>query len=281
MKDLSIIIVNINNRKILEECLDSIYKNTQQITFEIIVSDNASTDGSQEMVQSKFPKVKLIANQENLGFIKASNLGLKQSQARYTMLLNDDTIVKDGALDKLIEFMDKTPKAGACGPKLLNVDGTIQRQGGLLGKKFYLATEPITVDFVIGAALVVRKEVIDKVGLMDENLFFYNDDLDWCMSIRKAGYKIYFVPDARIVHYGGYSSKRTFNQRLFVEGFKGGLYFCRKHYGEIAFLLYRLILVLLLILILPFQVFNSAKLKAYLEIISIATRGQIASPMLK
>lgn len=281
MKDLSIVIVNTNNRKILEECLSSIYKSTHQITFEIIVSDNASSDGSQDMVKNKFPEVKLIKNKENLGFIKASNLGLKQSQARYDMLLNDDTIVKEGSLDKLVEFMDKTPEAGACGPKLLNVDGTLQHQGGLLAKKFWQSKIPTTVDFVIGAALVVRKEVIDKVGVMDENLFFYNDDLDWCMSIRNAGYKIYFVPGAEIMHYGGYSSKRTFNARLFVEGFKGGLYFCRKHYGEAAYHIYRLILALVLVLVLPFHLINQEKFQAYLEIISIATRGQIPHPMLK
>ncbi|MBU0672212.1 MAG: glycosyltransferase, partial [Candidatus Margulisbacteria bacterium] len=156
-----------------------------------------------------------------------------------------------------------------------------QRQGGILGKKFWHSKEPLTVDFVIGAALVVRSEVIDKVGLMDENLFFYNDDLDWCLTIRQAGYKIYFVPEAEIIHYGGYSSHGAFNQRLFVEGFKGGLYFCRKHYGELAFHAYRFLLCLCLSLSLPFMIFNSAKLKAYIEIISLAWRGQIPKPVLK
>ena len=281
MKDLSIITVNTNNRKILEECLASIQKNTHQISFDIIVTDNASTDGSREMIKTKFPLVRLIENTENLGFIKASNQGLKIAKSRYSMLLNDDTIVRDGALDKLVEFMDNHPEAGACGAKLLNIDGTIQRQGGIFGSKFYLSHKPIPVDFVIGAALVVRGEVIDKVGIMDENLFFYNDDLDWCLSIRKAGYKIYFVPEAEIIHYGGYSSRRTFKRRLFVEGFKGGLYFCRKHYGELAYHVYRLTLCLCLCLVLPFKILNSEKLKAYAEIINLAWRGQIPKPVIK
>lgn len=281
MKDLSIVIVNTNNKKLLQKCLQSIYSETKKTTFEIIVSDNASTDGSPAMVKSQFSEVKLIANKDNLGFIKASNLGLKIAQARYLMLLNDDTIVKDKALDKLIAFMDSHPQIGACGPKLLNIDGSLQHQGGIFGKKFWLSQTPTTVDFVIGAALIVRKEIVDKIGLMDENLFFYNDDLDWCLRIRKAGWPIYFVPDAEIVHYGGYSSKRTFNPRLFVEGFRGGLYFCRKHYGSIVYNLYRLILILVLSLSLPFQIPNKTKLVAYLQIIAIAWHGQIPSPVLK
>ena len=196
------------------------------------------------------------------------------------MLLNDDTVVKDSALDNLIAFLDKTPKAGACGPRLLNTDGSIQHQGGIFGKKFWLAHHPITVDFVIGAALLVRKEVIDQIGLMDEHLFFYNDDLDWCVSIREAGWQIYFVPEAEITHYGGFSS-RTFQRKLFVEGFKGGLYFCRKHYGELAFHAYRLILCLCLCLVLPFMLLNPEKLKAYFEVISLAWRGQIPKPVIK
>lgn len=281
MLDLSIITVNTNNKKILSECIESVKKNTHKISYEFIVSDNASTDGSQTMIKEKFPQVKLIENKENLGFIKASNLGLKIAQGRYSILLNDDTVVHDGALDKLVEFMDKNPKAGACGAKLLNPDGTVQHQGGIFGKKFWLAHHPIEVDYVIGAALLVKKEVIDQVGLMDENLFFYNDDLDWCTSIREAGWKIYFVPEAEIMHYGGYSSKRTFNRKLFVEGFKGGLYFCHKHYGALAFHVYRLLLVLILILVLPFMLLNLDKFKAYTEIIAYAWRGQIPQIMVK
>ena len=281
MKDLAIIIVNFNNKKLLKECLGSIYKGTHKISFEIIVSDNGSTDGSQELLKNNFPEVKLIDNQENLGFAKANNLGLKIAEGRYSILLNNDTIIKESPLDHLVEFMDNTPEAGACGPKLLNTNGTIQHQGGLFGKKFWQSTTPTIVDFVIGAALLVRKEVIDQVGLMDENLFFYNDDLDWCMSIRKVGWKIYFVPAAEIIHYGGYSSKRTFNAKLFIEGFRGGLYFCRKHYGEFAYNAYRLILILGLIIFLPFQIINPAKFYAYVDIIVLTSRGQIPQPMLK
>jgi GT2 family glycosyltransferase len=281
VKDLTIIIVNINNKKLLQQCLDAICKNTHKISFDIIVIDNASTDGSQAMVKQYFPQILLIENKKNAGFTKASNQGLKQYRSRYALLLNDDTIVKDPALDKMVEFMDQNPDAGACGAKLLNTDGTIQRQGGLFGQRFWQSQKPVAVDFVIGAALMARKEVIDKVGIMDENLFFYNDDLDWCARIRRAGYKVYFLPQAEIIHYGGYSSKRKFNPRLFVEGFTGGLYFCRKFYGELAYHIYRFALALVLCIILPFFIFSPNKFGAYLAIILISLNGQIPKPVLK
>jgi len=235
MKDLSIIIVNTNNKKLLKECLHSIYHRPQQLNLEIIVSDNASSDGSQTLIKTEFPEVKLIENDSNLGFIKASNLGLKIAHGRYIMLLNDDTLVKAGALNKLVQFMDQTPSAGACGPKLLNTNGTLQHQGGLLGKKFWRAKVPTSVDFVIGAALMVRKEVLSQVGLMDENLFFYNDDLDWCLSIRRAGWKIYFLPEAEIIHYGGQAFGQWKGLRQSLRGAyiwrQSRNYFFKKHYG--------------------------------------------------
>lgn len=283
MLDLSIIIVNTNNKKLLQECLGSIYKNTHKISIEIIVIDNASTDGSQEMVKTIFPHVILIENRENAGFIKASNQGLKIYKGRIACLLNDDTIVKNSALDYQVEFLDKTPSAGACSPKLLNTDGTYQHQGGLSQKKFWLSKNPVEISFAIGACLMVRREVIDKVGILDENLFFYNDDLDWCKRIRKAGYKIFYIPDAEVVHYGGYSSKRVFNRRLFVEGFRGGLYFAKKHYGPIAYHVYRLILCVSLCLFLPFFMLSYPfkrekfmdRLLSYLDILKIIVLSDI------
>jgi GT2 family glycosyltransferase len=122
---------------------------------------------------------------------------------------------------------------------------------------------------------MVRRAVVDQVGLMDENLFFYNDDLDWCRSIRRAGWKIYFLPQARVLHYGGWSSRRKFNRKIFVEGFRGGLYYTRKHYGEWSYQSYRLILILILILILPLFLFHPEKFKAYAEIIQIALQSNI------
>jgi len=183
----------------------------------------------------------------------------------------------------MIEFMDQNPSIGCCAPKLLNTDGTFQRQGGLFQKKFWLSKLPIEIDFAIGACLLVRRPVIDKVGILDENLFFYNDDLDWCMRIRKAGFKIYYIPDAEVVHYGGYSSKRVFNRRLFVEGFKGGLYFCRKHYGKTYFNFYRIALFLGILVYIPIFTLSFPfkrqkfvdRLLAYIDILKISSSANI------
>jgi hypothetical protein len=240
------------------------------------VTDNASTDGSQQMIKTQFPRVKLIENRENAGFNPDSNQGLRIYQGRYGMLLNNDTVVKADALDRMVEWMEKNPKAGACGPRLLNTDGTPQRQGGLFSR-IHKLDKPTEVDFVIGAALLVRREVIDKVGLMDENLFFYNDDLDWCIRIRKAGYKIYLLPQIEIVHYGGYSSKRAFKRRLFVEGFRGGLYFSKKHYGLLVYSIYRFILALGILVFIPLLILSyplktekfTDRLLAYFDILKI------------
>jgi uncharacterized protein (TIGR03492 family) len=283
MTDLSIIIVNYNNRNFLEECLNSIYRSTHKVSFELILVDNHSADDSVEFVKNNFPAARIIENSANLGFCRANNRGLKIYRGRYALLLNTDTVVKDGAFDALVEFMDAHPEAGAAGPKLLNADGTPQHQGGLFNRKFWLSKDPVKVGYVIGAALLVRREVIDKVGGLDENFFFSNDDLDWCRRIRKAGWGVFFLPQAEVVHYGGYTIKK-FNQRIFVEGFRGGLYFCRKHYGVLAYQLYRalLVLVALPVLLVSFILYpflsNKALPGAFWKIFLICLSGQITSP---
>jgi len=280
MLDLSIIIVNYNGAKYLENCLNSVYKSRHKINFEIIFIDNNSSDNSLEIVKTKFPRAKIIRNQQNLGFCKANNLGLKIYQGRYALLLNTDTITKDGALDQMVGFMDRNPAAGACAPKLLNPDNSPQHQGGFFAQRFWLSDKPVKVNFAVGACLLVRRKVIDKIGGLDENFFFGNDDLDWCLRIRKAGWKIYYLPQAEVIHYGGFTTKR-FNPRLYVEGFRGGLYFAKKHYGKLAYQAYRFVLAilisLLMIITLPFYPFlkNKSRLKAYWEILRICFKGQV------
>jgi len=280
MIDLSIIIVNRNVSKFLEECLSSIYRSTHVITFEIIFIDNHSTDNSLEIVRSKFPDVSIIENQHNLGFCRANNQGLKIYQGRYALLLNADTIVADRALDRMLIFIDKNLTVGAAGPRLLNPDGSIQRQGGRFGKKFWLADKPTIVDFVVGACLMVKREAINMAGVMDENFFFGNDDLDWCRRIRKAGWEIYYLPQAEVTHYGGFTTKR-FDRRLLAEGFRGGLYFAKKQYGWMAYEVYRLTLFFLLsaailgmLLIYPFLK-NKGIVGAYFDVLKICLKGEI------
>ena len=279
MIDLSIIIVNHNGRGFLEDCLNSVFKNTHQAEFEMIFVDNNSSDNSVEFVRTNFPSVRIIENKENIGFSGANNQGLKIYQGRYALLLNADTIVKEGALDQMLEFMDKNPKAGACGPRLVNRDGTPQHQGGLFARKFWLSKVPVKVDYILGACLMVRREVIDKVGGLDENFFFSNEDLDWCRRIRPAGWDVYFVPQPEVVHFGGFTIK-SFDRQLFIEGFRGGLYFCEKHYGPLAYQTYRFLLASAMLLAVFFSIIfyplikNKQKPGAFWQIFLIALKDE-------
>ncbi|MFH1710130.1 MAG: glycosyltransferase family 2 protein [bacterium] len=264
MFDLSICIVNWNVKELLNACLVSIYKNTKDISFEVIVVDNNSSDDSVQMVKKDFPQVKLIANKTNAGFTKANNQAIKISQGRYIMLLNPDTEVTDNAMNKMIKFMESRRDCGALGCKLLNTDGTLQRScrtfpslevmlynalflDSLLPKsrifgKYFMTwwdfNETREVDQPMGSALMIKKEVLAKVGLFDENIFIWFDEVDLCYRIKKAGWKIYFTPDIQIKHH----LSRSFKQwKSFPQIIKGAViwrksrnYFFRKHKGMLS-----------------------------------------------
>ena len=222
--DLSIVIVNFNTRDLLKNCLTSIFKQ-RGVEYEVWVVDNASRDGSAQMVEKDFTQVKLIKNKENLGFAKGNNLALRQAQSKYLFLLNPDTIVKEGSLSKLVDFLEKNPQAGAVGAKILNPDGSLQSSVGkfydlgsvslmLFGgeRAGFLRSSPSKmgeVDWVSGAALAVRKEVFENVGGLDENFFMYMEEVEWCYRIRKAGFKIFFYPEVEIVHYERASGSKS------------------------------------------------------------------------
>jgi len=267
--ELSIIILTLNNKHLLEQCIDSVLRYTKSITFEIIIVDNNSSDGTQELIRSKYPKATLIANEKNLGFTRANNKGLRTSKGRYALLLNDDTYLKDDAFSKMLAFMDSRPDVGICGPRLLNTDGSIQRQGSILSSHTWKAASPVETQMVIGACMLIRASMTEKLGLLDENLFFYNDDLDYCKRARSAGYKVVYYPLAQIFHIGGYTMKKSFNSLLFVEGFRGGLYFCKKHYGVLPYSIYSILLFFYTLLMLPFSLPNSPKWKAYIKVLWI------------
>ncbi len=273
--DLSIVIITLNNKNILAECVDSVKRHTRPVSYEIIVVDNGSADGTQSMIRSRFPGVKLIENSKNLGFSRANNLGIKAAAGRYVLILNDDTFIREDSFSKMASFMDKDPETGICGPKLLNTDGSIQRQGSILSAHKWASKTPLDVPLIIGACMFIRRSILDKVGSFDENLFFYNDDLDLCRRVRAAGYRVVYFPSAQVYHIGGYSSKRSPDMKLVVEGFRGGLYFCKKHYGPIAYSLYRALLALFCLAMAPFSLFNRKKLAAYLEILMITLTEQI------
>ncbi len=258
MTDVSVSIVNYNAKDYLDRCLTSLYKSINSHSFDVIVIDNASYDGSSDLVKLKFPTVKLIINASNIGFIKANNIGVQNSKGRYVLCLNNDTEVLGDAIDKLIDFMDSNPDAGAAGPKLLNSDGTLQLQcrrgfptlsnslfyfsglnrlfpkSELFGRYLltYLDDKAASkVDSLCGAAMIVRREVIDKVGLMDESYYMYGDDIDWCFRIKKNGWKVYYLPDAEIVHYGGRGGSRRQSYRNIYEFHRAMAVFYGKHYA--------------------------------------------------
>jgi len=259
MLDLSILIVNYNVKHYLRQCLKSIYTNTKKLSFEITVVDNNSADGSVDVLKREFPEVKLIENCQNLGFAKATNQGLKENNGRYILLLNPDTVVLPKALEKMVEFMEENPRAGALGCKLLNPDGSLQRScrsfptlttaffentglEKLFPKNKFIGRHRMgywghndirEVDQPTGAALMVRREIISQVGLMDEQFYMYYDDVDWCYRIKRRGWKIYFIPLARIIHYGSQSARPNM-PKMRIQGYKSRHRFFRKNYGILS-----------------------------------------------
>ena len=267
--DISIVIVNHNTRELLHDCLRSIEMKGGQNALQVIVVDNGSRDGSAEMVADQFPRVTLIRNNSNEGFAKPNNQGLQRATGRYCLLLNSDTIVKPHSLKTLIAFMDSHPDAGACGPRLINPDGSLQRScrsfpslwrhfcdmsglenlfpNSVFGnfETRFAHDSSVEVDQPMGAALLVRSEVVRHVGYLDERFKIYYNEVDWCRRITRAGWKIYFVHDAEIVHYGGKTTEitnRSFDQ--FDEMNMNTLLYYRKHLGFVGLTVYRLLLVM-------------------------------------
>jgi len=254
--DVSIIIVNWNTKDILRDCLNSIHRETQGIQFETILIDNASTDGSVEMIKKDFPQVILIENQDNRGFAAANNQGMKIAQGRYVLLLNPDSVIEEGAIQKSISFADGYPSAGVVGIKTFFGDGQLQQncfqyasilnllistiglrnlfpKHRLWGRERYMWWDYKSVkevDVVTGCYMLVRREVLKEVGLMDEEYFMYGEEMDWCWRINNSGWKVVFYPQAQFIHYGGISSEQNpINMRN--ESRKSFLRFIRKRQG--------------------------------------------------
>jgi GT2 family glycosyltransferase/lipopolysaccharide/colanic/teichoic acid biosynthesis glycosyltransferase len=255
---LSVIIVSYNVREFLEQALVSIQKAKGNLEMEVFVVDNASSDGSADLVERRFPQVKLIRNRENLGFAKANNQAIAQCCGAYICLINPDTIVQENTFLSLLSFFADHPEAGAAGCKILNPDGTLQLacrrsyptpwvaftkimglaalfpKSKLFGRYNLTYLNPddlVDVEAISGSFMVLRREVIETVGVLDESFFLYGEDLDWCYRIRKSGWKIFYFPDTQIIHFKGESSKKSpyEHRRLFYEAMR---LFVRKHFGK-------------------------------------------------
>lgn len=225
--DVSIIITSFNTKKLTLDCVRSIRGSCPKIKYEIIVVDNGSTDDSVAKLEKL--KIKLIKNEENVGFARANNQGIEIAKGEYILLLNSDTKVKEGVIDTLYNFAETKRDAGVVGPRLLNSDGTIQGsvfrlptmfrafreyflgQKGLLEKYAPKGEEPVVVEALVGAAFLITPLALKKVGLLDERYFMYFEDLDYCRRVNHADLKIYYVPRSEIIHYhGGSGGKKDY-----------------------------------------------------------------------
>ena len=249
--DLSIIIVSWNTKELLLSCVKSVFEGGQGISREVIVVDNGSQDGSRQEVKKIFPFVRLVENERNLGFAKGVNQGLEIASGRYVLLLNPDTRMKQGAIERLMSFMDVHPDTGVAGAQLLNPDGSKQNSIAnfpslateLLNKSLLRRlfpkwfpgkeknySEPVEVNSVIGACMMVRREALDQVGLLDEDYFLFLEETDWCYRMKKGGWKIFHVPQAEVFHLQGKSAEAD-KKRARVEYFRSRYHFFKKNRG--------------------------------------------------
>ncbi len=255
---VSIIIVNYNAGRLLKECIDSIYKESIATPFDVWVVDNNSQDDSITMIKEYFPQVNVIENKENVGFARANNQAIAKCTGDYILILNPDTLILQNAPEKIVNFMGENPTVGICGCKVLNEDGTLQlacrRSIPTPGVAFFRLTglsklfpnskimakynltylgpdQPHEVDAVSGAFLMIRRKVVDNIGKLDERFFMYGEELDWCFRAKKAGWKVMYYPNAKIIHYKGECSKSN-NRKVTFEFYRSMYLFHKKHFAE-------------------------------------------------
>lgn len=265
--DVSIIIVNWNLRDYLRRCLESICSRSDSLIVETIVVDNASSDGSIGMMEEDFPEVSVIINQENTGFARACNQGMKKARGRYFFLLNNDAEIMEDGLSFLVDYMDAHPDTGVCGPRVVSGDGTLQ----IHSKGFYPSIPRIAgqfflpgyfrhpcgrslglyefnddmkiceFDWLSGCAMLVRREAVECVGLLDAGVFMYCEDIDWCYRMKKSEWKVKYLPQAKVLHYGGRSMLRQ--RGAIVGSHAAGLVaFYSRYHKHSAALLFRMVL---------------------------------------
>jgi len=283
--EISIIILSWNTKDILDKCLESLFKDLKdsKILSEVIVIDNASSDNSSQLVEKKYPEVVLIKNKTNLGFAKGNNVGLKIAKGKYIMLLNSDTIVQKGTMEKLVGFYSsQKEKLVALSPLLLNIDGTPQEHyymkfpnlwqifgyHNFLIRPLIMRTplkwtivskiknQPVEVDQLPGASFVASKEVWEKVGLLSEDYRFLYEDVDWSWRAKKLGIKLFVIPEAKIIHLGGGSWKQKLNSQSFEfyrQFFSSLLLFVKKNYTSDKFQIFKTAIIINFLLQLKFK----------------------------
>lgn len=280
---LSIIIVNYNTKKFLVDCLASIYQSKLTFKYEIIVVDNASTDGSGKIIKKDFPKVRLISNHKNLGFAKANNKAVKIAKGKYLLFLNPDTVILDQAVKKMVEQIVKNPEISALGPKTLNPDFSVQLTAFVkfpdfsvwlvnnLGLdrifsrvwpaknwpgKYYFSFQELNqkrqVSHLQGNCFLVPKEIFEKIGLFDTRFFLYREETDWFLRLAKAKGKIWYLPSAKIIHYGGQSTESgAWSSQKYYQAILSRYLYHLKHYGQGSLWLLRIWDLISSLIIIP------------------------------
>ena len=276
---LSICIVTYQARDYLKACLTSLYESTSLLRLEVIVVDNGSRDGTASMLAEEFPKISIIRNETNTGYTRPMNQALRTGSGDFLVQLNPDTHILPGALDRLVECMLSNPKIGICGPKMLNRDRTFQQQcrrgdprpwavisyflglyklfpkskvfGGYLLN--YLSEDQATaVENVSGSCMLIRRALVEQIGYLDEDLYAYQEDTDFCWRARAAGWLVYFLPQAQIIHYGGQGGSRVEPYRSIIEWHRSYWIYYRKHLAKDYFFLLNWLYYLLMLVKLVF-----------------------------
>lgn len=234
--DISICMVSLNCWKVLKDCLDSLRQSDPALTHELFLVDNGSTDGTRERIKQDYPEVRLIENSDNVGFLKATNQGIKLSQGRYILWLNPDTILRPDSLKQMVDFLERNPKAGIVGPKVLNADGSFQpqckrgmptpaaslcymlrvdrlmpnnRTAGQYLLRSLPEDEANQVDAVSGCCLMARRATLDTIGLLDEELKQWGEDIEWCVRAKKMGWEVWYNPASVITHLKGQGGRHV------------------------------------------------------------------------
>lgn len=283
---LTVIIVNWNAEEFLGRCLGTVFASVFNGDYEVIVVDNHSTDNSVQFLRENYPRVRVIANRENVGFARANNQAIQESRGEYLLLLNPDTEIETDTLQVMVDFMDERPDCGMAGCRVLNPDGTLQlacrrtipnlsdaifKLTGVSrlfprSARFsrynltYLPADRVSpVDAVSGSFLMARKETVNKIGLLDARFFMYGEDLDWCRRSRQSGYLNYYVPGTSILHYHGQSSKKRPFRTAYYFYQAMYLFYCKHTAPRWAWPLVRATSVLAFILTLPKMIWTQKK----------------------
>jgi N-acetylglucosaminyl-diphospho-decaprenol L-rhamnosyltransferase len=250
--DLSIIIVSWNTRDLLDRCLQAVWESAAAARLQVIVVDNASDDGSAEMVRQKHPEAVLIQNEANLGFARANNLALPQARGRHLLLLNSDAFLTPPAVDALVGALEASPRLGIAGPQLIYPDGAFQESHGslptlgwellsLFGLNRLWSNAPpsggapqgyLRTGWVKGACMALRRELVEQTGLFDEDFFFFSEEIDLCRRAHSAGWEVGFLPQVSVVHAEGGSTRSTAERVLRL--YRGKLRYFRKHHSRLA-----------------------------------------------